>query len=210
MTYHGLLSALSERLAGSLPGALAHEPLRAKPLGEVIPRFEHKIPPRPGSVLMLLYPQADSLMIPLIKRPDYEGLHSGQISFPGGKAEAGETPEETALRETYEEIGIDPARVQILGKLSNFFVIPSNFMVTPIVGFTNAPALFKPDDHEVVRIISGKLSDILNDNAIKSKEIRVANRYTMLAPHFEIEGEVVWGATAMMLNEFRMVLRDVL
>jgi 8-oxo-dGTP pyrophosphatase MutT (NUDIX family) len=201
---------LNKRLVENLPGPLAHEPLRAKPVGNTIPRFEHKLPPKPGSVLILLCPQEDTFIFPLIKRPDYSGLHSGQVSFPGGKAEAGETPVETALREAHEEIGIDPAHVTVAGMLSNFFVVPSNFMVTPVVGITESSVSFRPDQHEVVRILYGKLSDILPDNAVKSKEILVANRYTMLAPHFEIDGEVVWGATAMMLNEFRMVLRDVL
>ncbi|MCK6617390.1 MAG: CoA pyrophosphatase [Cyclobacteriaceae bacterium] len=205
-----LLKTLTKRLAGKLPGPLAHEPLRARPIGQVIPRFEHKTPPKPGSVLILLCPQTDSFIFPLIKRPDYSGLHSGQVSLPGGKAEAGETPTETALREAHEEIGVNPDAVTILGKLSDFFVVPSNFMVTPVVGYTTSPPVFRPDHHEVVRILLGKLSDIIDDSAIKSKEILVANRYTMLAPHFEIDGEIVWGATAMMLNEFRLVLRDVL
>lgn len=205
-----LLKTLTKRLAGNLPGPLAHEPLRARPIGQVIPRFEHKTPPKPGSVLILLCPQTDSFIFPLIKRPDYSGLHSGQVSLPGGKAEAGETPTETALREAHEEIGVNPDAVTILGKLSDFFVVPSNFMVTPVVGYTTSPPVFRPDHHEVVRILLGKLSDIIDDSAIKSKEILVANRYTMLAPHFEIDGEIVWGATAMMLNEFRLVLRDVL
>jgi hypothetical protein len=82
-------------------------------------------------------------------------------------------------------------------------------MVTPVVGVTTSPVSFAPDRHEVVRILFGKLSEIIPDQAIKTKEILVANRYRMLAPHFEIDGEVVWGATAMMLNEFRMVLREV-
>lgn len=207
----GLFSdKLNKRLVENLPGPLAHEPLRAKPVGNTIPRFEHKLPPKPGSVLILLCPQEDTFIFPLIKRPDYSGLHSGQVSFPGGKAEAGETPVETALREAHEEIGIDPAHVTVAGTLSNFFVVPSNFMVTPVVGITESSVSFRPDRHEVVRILYGKLSDILPDNAVKSKKILVANRYTMLAPHFEIDGEIVWGATAMMLNEFRLVLRDVL
>ncbi|QOI98310.1 MAG: CoA pyrophosphatase [Flammeovirgaceae bacterium] len=210
LTDESFLKTLTKRLAGKLPGSFAHEPLRAKPVGQVIPRFEHKTPPRPGSVLILLCPQTDSFIFPLIKRPDYSGLHSGQISLPGGKAESGETAVETALREAQEEIGIDPAQVNVLGRLTDFFVVPSNFMVTPVVGFAKATPVFKPDQHEVVKILMGKLSDILDDSAIKSKEIVVANRYTMLAPHFEIDGEIVWGATAMMLNEFRLVLRDVL
>lgn len=201
---------LNKRLAGPLPGSLAHEPLRAKPIGDAIPKFEHKTPPKPGSVLILICPQADTFIFPLIKRPDYLGMHSGQVSFPGGKAEPGETAVQTALRETQEEIGVDGSKVEVIGRLSDFYVVPSNFMVTPVVGFTSSPVSFQPDQHEVVRILFGRISELITDHAVKSKEIRVANRYTMLAPHFEIDGEVVWGATAMMLNEFRMILREVL
>ncbi len=209
MDLQKVLDGLNKRLAAPLPGPVAHEPLRARPAGQVIPKFEHQTPPKPGSVLLLLCPQDDTFMFPLIRRPDYPGMHSGQVSFPGGKAEPGETAVETALREATEEIGVETSKIAVIGKLSNFYVVPSNIMVTPVVGVTTSPVSFAPDRHEVVRILFGKLSEIIPDQAIKTKEILVANRYRMLAPHFEIDGEVVWGATAMMLNEFRMVLREV-
>jgi 8-oxo-dGTP pyrophosphatase MutT (NUDIX family) len=209
MNLKAVLEGLNKRLAGPLPGPVAHEPLRARPAGQVIPKFEHQTPPKPGSVLLLLCPQDDTFMFPLIKRPDYPGMHSGQVSFPGGKAEPGESAIQTALREAAEEIGVDISKIEVIGRLSDFYVVPSNIMVTPVVGFTASPVSFAPDQHEVVRILFGKLSEIIPDQAVKTKEILVANRYRMLAPHFEIDGEVVWGATAMMLNELRMVLRDV-
>jgi NUDIX domain len=106
MTLDQLTQYLTQRLQAPLPGSLAHEPLRAKPSGSIIPDFTHKLPPKPGSVLILLYEEAGSIKFPLIKRPQYLGAHSGQVSLPGGKAEAGETVIETALREGEEEIGI--------------------------------------------------------------------------------------------------------
>ncbi|GIV36349.1 MAG: coenzyme A pyrophosphatase [Cyclobacteriaceae bacterium] len=195
-------------LGNRLPGARAHEPLRAKPIGQEVPRFNHSIPPRKGSVLLLLCPESDNFRFPLIKRPEYAGMHSGQISLPGGKAEPGETPVQTALREANEEIGVDPGAVKVVGCLSDFYVIPSNILVTPVVGILSSRQVFRPDKQEVVRIIEGRLSELLRDDAVKEKEIEVAGRYRMWAPHFEIEGEVVWGATAMMLNEFRVLLRE--
>lgn len=207
MNVERLRSVLSQ---GTLPGPAAHEPMRATPVGPVIPRFEHKLPPKPGSVLILLVKQEESYFFPLIKRAEYAGAHSSQISLPGGKAEAGESTIETALREAQEEIGIDPMAVDVLGTLSNFFVIPSNFMVTPVVGLYQKPGIFTPDDFEVARILQGSLDALLKEDAIKTRDILAANRFPMRAPHFEIDGEVVWGATAMMLNEFRLVCRNLL
>lgn len=207
MSLDELTEKLSLRLQRTLPGATAHNPMRAIPVGDFRPNFEHKLPPKPGSVLILLYEEQGAIRFPLIKRPVYTGAHSGQVSLPGGKAEAGEDVVQTALREGEEEIGVDHHAVKVIGRLSDFFVIPSNFMVTPVIGVVKDP-VFRPDPREVSRIISCSLLDLLLEGAIKSKEILAAGQYRMMAPHFEIEDEVVWGATAMMLNEFRMVLLD--
>ncbi len=204
------LDTLAKRLTSELPGSNAHEPLRAVPAGKVIPKFEHKQPPRPGSVLILLYEENGELFFPLIKRTDYKGLHSGQISLPGGKKEEGETENETALRETFEEIGVDPAKVEVIGHLSKFFVIPSNFIVTPVIAKIDHKPNFIPDPREVDRIIQANLTDLIHEEAIHTKEILAANQFRLQAPHFEVEGEVVWGATAMMLNEFRLVVREIM
>lgn len=206
MSFEELTQKLSERLLLELPGATAHEPMRAIPIGSTIPKFEHKLPAKPGSVLILLYEEDGIVKFPLIKRPEYLGAHSGQISLPGGKAENGETPIETALREGEEEIGIDGSKVKVLGRLSDFFVIPSNFLVTPIVGTISNP-IFTPDKREVARILAADLFHLLREEAVLQKEIIAAGQYRMIAPHFEIDGEVVWGATAMMLNELRLVVR---
>jgi 8-oxo-dGTP pyrophosphatase MutT (NUDIX family) len=207
--YSALIEKLSERLKRELPSALAHDPLRAVPVGDVVPRFEHKLPPRPGSVLILLYEDGGKIRFPLIKRAEYNGAHSGQISLPGGKAEPGEDSIQTALREAHEEIGIDPINVKVIGRLSDFFVIPSNFLVTPVVAISTAQVLFRPDPHEVVRILSGDIDELVREDAIRTREIIAAGHFRMNAPHFEIQNEVVWGATAMMLNEFRFVLREI-
>lgn len=205
-----LAGVLASRLQLPLPGARAHEPLRATPTGLVKPDFNHRQPPRPGSVLILLCPGGAQVHIPLIKRPDYFGAHSGQVSFPGGKAEPDETSIDTALREAEEEIGVPASAVEVVGTLSPFFVIPSNFMVTPVVGVLTRPHLFVPNAKEVERILYAQLESVLPDEAIQTREIMAARVYPMRAPHFNVEGEVVWGATAMMLNEFRVILKEVL
>jgi len=206
------LSSLSEllikRLAEPLPGARAHELMRAHPAGSVIPNFTHKLPPKPGSVLIMLYEEEGLIKFPLIKRPEYPGAHSGQISLPGGKAEEGESPIETALREGEEEIGIKREEVIVLGTLSQFFVIPSNFMVTPVIGYHKTIPSFMADQHEVDRILVGRMDDLLKPDSIKEKEILAAGRFAMRAPHFEIEKEIVWGATAMIINELRTIVQE--
>jgi 8-oxo-dGTP pyrophosphatase MutT (NUDIX family) len=208
--HNKLIDDLTHRLQRALPSALAHEPMRAIPVGTDVPNFQHKLPPKPGSVLILLYVQDNQIKFPLIKRPEYIGAHSGQVSLPGGKAEAGEDAIQTALREGEEEIGIDQKTVKVLGRLSDFFVIPSNFMVTPVVATVDYVPQFVPDAFEVSKIIYGSVEELVKDEAILIKEIVAAGKFRMTAPHFEIENEVVWGATAMILNELRYVLREVL
>jgi 8-oxo-dGTP pyrophosphatase MutT (NUDIX family) len=205
-----LVTELRERLKyGPLPGPKAHEPMRAQMIGENRPVFEHKTPPKPGSVLILLYPDRGEIRFPLMKRPEYLGAHSGQISLPGGKAEAGETVLETALREGEEEIGIRGSDVEMIGMLSPFFVIPSNFLITPVVGILTTKPLFTPDPVEVVRILEGSVGGLVHDDAVQISEITAAKVYRLRAPHFTFDGEIVWGATAMMLNELRVILKEI-
>jgi 8-oxo-dGTP pyrophosphatase MutT (NUDIX family) len=205
-----LSERLQERLLLPLPGGDAHEPFRAHPIGDVRPLFDHAIAPKPGGVIILLFEDEGILKFPLIKRAEYAGTHSGQVSLPGGKAEPGENSIQTALRECEEEIGVDRNSLTVLGHLSDFFVMPSNFMVTPVIATAGQRPVFKPDPYEVARILEGDISSIIRDDAMKQKEILVAGKYKMMAPHFEIDGEVVWGATAMMLNELRLILREIM
>jgi len=207
--FEKLVHDLEQRLRKPLPGPAAQEVMRAFPVGNKIPDFTHKTPPRPGSVLIVLYPDAGRIIFPLIKRSDYSGLHSGQVSFRGGKAEGKENYIETALRECNEEIGIDKMEVRVIGKLSKFFVIPSNFIVTPVVGYVSRKPLLIADPVEVARILHADLEAILPDTAMLKSEIIAAQTYKMQAPYFEVENERVWGATAMMLNEFRTVLKEI-
>lgn len=143
-----------------LPGEKAHDVFRARPVGDVRPLFDHKNPPRPGGVLILLYEDQGVIKFPLIKRPEYMGAHGGQVSLPGGKAEPGEDAVMTALRECEEEIGVLRQGVTVLGKLSDFLVIPSNYIVTPIVASIARRPLFRPDPYEVARILEGHLPDL--------------------------------------------------
>jgi 8-oxo-dGTP pyrophosphatase MutT (NUDIX family) len=201
---------LSERLSLPLPGSTAHEPMRATPVGSFRPKFEHKMPPKPGSVLILLYEEEGRIKFPLTKRPEYLGAHAGQVSLPGGKAEVGEGYIQTALREGEEEIGVHTDAIKVIGRLSDFFVIPSNFMIVPVVAYSLTVPNFVPQESEVVKILKGNLDDLVREDAVQTKEILAAKMYPMIAPHFLIENEVVWGATAMMLNELRVIIRELI
>jgi 8-oxo-dGTP pyrophosphatase MutT (NUDIX family) len=198
-----------ERLLQPLPGATAHAPMRAIPVGDVIPNFTHKLAPRPGGVVILLYENDGNICFPLIRRAVYTGAHSGQVSLPGGKAEAGETSVQAALRECEEEIGVSPDQLRVIGCLTEFFVIPSNFLITPVVAVANGLPIFNPDNFEVAAMLFGDLAELLDDNAVSETEIVAAGQFRLRAPHFVVGGEVVWGATAMMLNEFRTIVREV-
>jgi 8-oxo-dGTP pyrophosphatase MutT (NUDIX family) len=203
-----LVNKLTLRLQEKLPGPSAHNVMRAVPVGSEIPTFNHQTPPKSASVLILFYPDQNEIFFPLIQRNIYKGVHSGQISLPGGTAEPGETSIATALREAEEEIGILASDVTVVGRLSEFYVIPSNFNVAPIIGFTQSKPEFKRDPNEVEKIIFGNVSHLLSVDAIKRKEILAAGRYALMAPHFDMDGHLVWGATAMILNELRTVLRE--
>ncbi|HMP30624.1 MAG TPA: CoA pyrophosphatase, partial [Saprospiraceae bacterium] len=134
--------------------------------------------------------------------------HSAQISFPGGKLEDSDySHSDCALRETHEEVGIDPSSVGIIGELSSIFVVASNFMVYPFVGFTSSEPNFEPDTDEVEYIIEVPLEQLLENKYIKRKSITVSNG-TLIdnVPYFNFSGEVVWGATAMILSELKDIL----
>lgn len=204
-----LATRLKTRLQQPLPGGDAHESFRARPVGDVKPLFDHTLPPKPGGVLILLFEENGVIKFPLTKRAEYPGAHSGQISLPGGKSEPGEEAIQTALRECEEEIGVDRSSLTVLGKLSDFFVMPSNFMVTPVIAVAPDRPVFKPDAREVVKILEQDIPSFLLPEAVREQEILAAGRFRMIAPHFLVQGEIVWGATAMMLNEFRIILREI-
>lgn len=160
-----------------------------------------------AGVLLLLYPDEKKEMnLVFMKRPSYDGYHSGQISFPGGKFEETDNSfEHTALRETYEEIGVIPDSIKVLGHLSNLYIPVSNFLVYPFVGYVNCKPIFKLDKHEVEYVIEA------NIQTLTLKKIETTTLYHnnkgFKVPYFNIQNEIVWGATAMILNEFVEVLK---
>jgi 8-oxo-dGTP pyrophosphatase MutT (NUDIX family) len=165
--------------------------------------------PTKASVLLLVYPDADNAddcKFVLIQRNTYNGAHSAQISFPGGKHEGDETLEETALRETFEEIGVDASSVELVSPLTKVWVSPSKFLVTPFIGISTKKQTFIKDDFEVSEIIEVKLSEFLDDNCISTSTVSSSYAKVLKVPSFNLSNKIVWGATAMILSEFRDIL----
>lgn len=167
------------------------------------------IPPKDASVLALLFPDRGALNIVLTRRQDTLRGHAGQISFPGGKRDPEDlTFEDTALRETYEEIGINPTAIQILGTLANFYVPPSNFNIYPFVGYIDEIPTFSPNPSEVAKIITFPVDELLSPQ-IKHNEYHDYEGMRVQIPYYDICGHKVWGATASILGELEQRLKFV-
>lgn len=201
---------LSGKLAEGLRGFESHN--RMAPLLRF--RESEQEPPAEAiqsSVLLLLYPKEDKMHTAVILRSDYDGVHSGQISLPGGRKEPFDQDHEaTALRESMEETGIIPSEVKILGSLSRLYIDRSNYVVHPFVGFSRTRPVFNADPVEVKEIVEIDLEKILSPAAIITKQIKLINGVSFEVPGYDLGKHFMWGATAMIFSEFLEVLRSVI
>lgn len=202
-----IVEAIEAKIREPLPGYEVQkrmEPsVRADLLGNTLPNQAT----RKSAVLILLYPADFGLNFVLIKRQTYDGPHSGQMSLPGGKFDdTDQTLDGTALRETYEEVGVEPGQVKLLGRLTELYIPVSNMVVQPFVGFTPQKPVFTPNLQEVEYIVEVPLTDLL---AEANKSVRVISSHgrPITAPYYHLNNEMVWGATAMILSEFEEVVR---
>lgn len=189
----------------TLPGEKAHREMM--PLGRRNAILQHDKPPIPSAVLLLVFPEKKDLRIVFIRRSAYDGVHSGQIAFPGGKCEPQDrNVVETAIRETREETGL-VEQISILGRLSSLYVPPSNFIIHPVVGYIEHSPAFRPDEREVSMVFSESMSILLSPQA-KDTFVLGTSGHSIKAPCFVSNGLPIWGATAMILNEFLVLVRD--
>lgn len=199
-----LISAenIKKALSQALPGSTSHR--KMLPLNrELRASNEEQTHIKKSSVLLLLFAENNELNVCLIKRPAHMKHHAGQIALPGGRIEIGETALETALRETWEEIGISSDQIEILGSLSELYVQVSRFQIHPFVGWLDKKPEFNICKNEVEKTISFPLKNM--KNVVDDVELETISG-TLKVPCIQFEGEIIWGATAMILSEFGDVL----
>lgn len=165
--------------------------------------------PKKAAVLALFYPDENGkTRFLLTQRASYNGTHSAQISFPGGKIEpTDKNLEETALREAFEEVSILKESVSIIREITDVYIPPSNFLATPFIAYSkNRPNFIA--NSEVATLIEVLLEDLLDDNNITSINMNTSYMKNIDVPCFKLNNYIVWGATAMMLNEIKELIKS--
>jgi 8-oxo-dGTP pyrophosphatase MutT (NUDIX family) len=196
-----LEAVLRRALRGPLPGPAAQSrfapsPVRQGWAPDLLPRTARR-----AAALLLIHPGPAGPALPLTVRRTDLPHHPGQVSLPGGSIDPGESVEAAALREAQEEIGVAPEAVRLLGRLSTLWIAVSNFVVHPIVGMTDATPGFRPHPGEVAQLIEVPVSDVRDPGRLHWTR-RMHETVELDYPYFDLGGQVVWGATAMILGEF--------
>jgi 8-oxo-dGTP pyrophosphatase MutT (NUDIX family) len=201
--FEELVAAVTEGLA-RLPGVEAQVRMAPQPRGGWKPGFAPD-QARPAAALLLLFPVDGRAVVLLTKRAPDLPTHAGQVSLPGGAVDPGESIEDAALREAEEEVGLARAGVGLIGRLTPLHIPVSGFVLHPVVGVAPARPAMRPEPGEVERIIEAPVAQLL-DPARHHRVSRVRDGYEFEMPYFDLDGEQVWGATAMVLAEFAAVL----
>ncbi len=205
------IQKLKEAFRRPLPGAKAQLLMAPSYREEELKRARNAADrARLSAVLILLTEKNGETYIPFIERADYEGVHSGQISFPGGQFD--ETDHSllfTALREASEEIGVPAQTPQIVGKLSDLYIPPSNFLVKPFLAYAAETPHYRIDKKEVKRLVEVSLTELLSPEAVKSGNfIASSTGVEKKAPYFAVQNLEIWGATAMIISELLYLIRQ--
>lgn len=200
----------TQEISSRLQQSPTHMPAIDEPFSNVnrLEALTQNPTPRLGAVMMLIYNKNSIPYIILIERQEYKGVHSGQIALPGGAKDIrDDNLEITALRELKEEIGIGK-NVYVIGKLSQVYIPVSTFLVTPYIGITSENPTFVKDDYEVKQIIEVPISHLFDDGIVKKGNIPIKQGGMRIdVPYFDIYNHRVWGATAIILNEFKILMK---
>ncbi|WP_412985964.1 NUDIX hydrolase [Pontimicrobium sp. IMCC45349] len=180
---------------------------------ELIEKYKERMKSaKRAGVMALFYPDniGDTKLV-LILRKTYNGVHSAQIGFPGGKLEPNDDSlQDAAVRETYEEVGVLVSQIEVLRQMTEVYIPPSNFYVQPFLGISRTTPKFIKQDDEVELIVEVSLNHFLDENIVVSKLVKTSLNTKIEVPAFELNGHVVWGATAMMLSEIKDSLKMLL
>ncbi|WP_340106066.1 NUDIX hydrolase [Rhodohalobacter sp. 8-1] len=202
---------LKKRLQDSLPGKNAHNRMLPEPAGDSpeIPQDSIDSSGHPSGVLVPIFPDdsGDPSVILTLRTDTIR--HAGQISFPGGRSDSGETIIETALRETREEIGISESKIEVAGTLSPFYLYRTHNRITPVVGVLEEEPDMRRHEAEVAEIITVKLDVLLSQNYLKREKWELAQS-TYWVPYWNFHRVPLWGATAMMMSELLELYREFL
>ncbi|WP_282135311.1 NUDIX hydrolase [Seonamhaeicola maritimus] len=188
---------------------------------KMVPPFRHELvkqqkeamkQAKRAGVLAFFYPDTDDqTKLVFILRKTYNGVHSAQVGFPGGKLEAkDDSLQDAAVRETFEEIGVPVKSIEVIKQLTEVYIPPSNFFVQPYVGITRESPVFVKEEEEVESIIEVDLGHFLDDKVVVSKQVTTSYDVDVEVPAFKLNGHIVWGATAMILSEIKDILKQLL
>lgn len=207
MHFESWIKSLEHKLSFPLPGPEAQHRMAPQYRDRTTDYLALDPDPKRSSVLILLFPGGSGPMLVLTERHEYNGPHSGQVGLPGGRHEPGDaTPAHTALRETEEETGVAQSAIRLMGQITELYIPPSRYLVQPFVGFTEERPQFKPDPIEVKELLEVPVSMLTRPETVKRTQVRTSQGMVLEAPYFDIQGRIVWGATAMILSEFEALM----
>ena len=205
-----LVEQFKQRQKTSLPGQKAQLKMAPYQRTSLKEAQEQGIKYREAAVMILLYPDHATTSFALMQRPNYNGVHGGQVSLPGGKIEPNESSLEAALRETREEFGVQISKSNVLLELTDIYIPPSKMKVTPFLSYLEQKPFFEKDNREVEEIFDVTIQDLIDDKNIKHEIRQVGrgtdNAFNFQVPYFSLKEKTVWGATAMILSEFKELL----
>ena len=211
MNFDTFLESISKIKNIPLPAESSHfkmvPPFRRELLRQQQNAIRHA---KQAGVVALFYPGRDNkTYFVLILRKTYEGVHSAQVGFPGGKLEEqDESLQQAAIRETFEEVGVPENTIEIIRDLSKVYIPPSNFYVFPYLGFAHDTPIFRKQEDEVEAIIEVPLHSFLDDDALIKKAVKTSYSVEVEVPAFKLNEHTVWGATAMMLSEIKDLFKQ--
>ncbi len=209
MNFSSCIASLQIAFGKTLPGLSAQKLMSPNNRVTTAEYLEKNPSYKTSCVMLLLYPDdKEQTHLIMIERADGNRTHSGQISFPGGRREMDDASLiDVALRETYEEIGVNPSTIKILGELTELYIPVSNFLVHPFVGMLDKLPDFVPSTAEVKNVLSPELNLFLNHDGKSNHDFKSYDGKIFNAPYYSFQEYKIWGASAMMISEVCALLK---